>query len=192
MVLTAKTIMVPFMQSYTQKNKNFIFIEKSGVPLESIYKNIIENVYVLHPTGGFHYFHLCSPSKKINQIYREPIWPWIKTQTNTLSVKENTRYPRPTKRDAYPKLNLRIKGSKIKYSTNSQYPIKTFYMHLLVAKAFISNEKNLPVVDHKNSISPDYRISNLRWVTYSENNREKRPRIGPDELYDVQDSRGRM
>tara|TARA_R100001086_G_scaffold205856_1_gene121680 strand:- start:259 stop:810 length:552 start_codon:yes stop_codon:yes gene_type:complete len=164
-------------------------IENNGVPLETTYKNIIDKVYILYPTGGYHYFSLCSPSKKINQIYREPIWPWIKTLSNDLGIIEDTRYPRPTQRDPYPKLNLRIKGSKIQYLTNNQYPMKTFYMHLLVAKAFIPNKQNLPVIDHRDSISGDYRVSNLRWVTFSENNSEKRPRMGPDKMYDVQHTR---
>ena len=67
--------------------------------------------------------------------------------------------------------------------------MKTFYMHLLVAKAFIPNKQNLPVIDHRDSISGDYRVSNLRWVTFSENNSEKRPRMGPDKMYDVQHTR---
>tara|TARA_R110000765_G_scaffold300480_1_gene395077 strand:- start:29 stop:580 length:552 start_codon:yes stop_codon:yes gene_type:complete len=160
-----------------------------GVPLETTYKDIIDNVYILHPTGGYHYFSLCSPSKKIKQIYRDNVWPWIETVPNDLGILENTRYPRPSQRDPYPKLNLRIKGSKIQYIKNIQYPMATFYMHLLVARAFIPNEKNLPVVDHKDSISCDYRVSNLRWVTISENNSGKRPTIGPDKMYDVQHAR---
>ena len=164
-------------------------IGNSKVPLENIYENIIDNVYVLYSTGGYHYFSLCSPSKKINQIYREQIWPWIKILPNDLGIIEDTKYPRPTKRDPYPKLNLRIKGSKIQYIKNIQYPMATFYMHLLVAKAFISNKQDLPVIDHKDSLSCDYRVSNLRWVTFSENNSGKRPRVGPDKMYDVQHAR---
>ena len=164
-------------------------IENNGVPLETTYKNIIDKVYILYPTGGYHYFSLCSPSKKINQIYREPIWPWIKTLSNDLGIVEDTRYPRPTQRDPYPKLNLRIKGSKIQYIKNIQYPMATFYMHLFVARAFIPNEKKLPVVDLINSSSCDFRISNLRWATISENNSGQRPTIGPDKMYDVQDAR---
>jgi hypothetical protein len=159
------------------------------IPIENIYKDIIPNVYVLHSTGGYHYFSQCSLDKNIKNIYRQNIWPWIETLDNTISVDKKIRFARPTSRDPYPKLNLRVNGPKINNKSNIAYPIKTFYMHLLVAKGFIENKNNLPVVDHKNSVTCDYRIDNLRWCTYSQNNSGKRPRIGPDNMYDIQQYR---
>jgi len=159
-----------------------------AIPLENIY-DIIPNVYVLHSTGGYHYFSQCSLDKDIQNIYRKNIWPWIETLDNKSSVDKKIRFARPTCRDPYPKLNLRIIGPKVNHKTTTTYPIKTFYMHLLVAKCFIENKNNFPVVDHKNSIACDYRLDNLRWVSYSENNSGKRPRIGPDKMYDIQQYR---
>ena len=43
------------------------------------------------------------------------------------------------------------------------------YVHRLVAKAFIPNKKNLPQVDHINGDKTDNIVSNLRWVTASQN-----------------------
>ena len=97
------------------------------------------------------------------------------------------RYARPTKRDPYPKLNIIITGNKIIRDSmpNGQKPFKTFYMHRLVAQAFLKNELNLPIVDHINSHTIDYRVENLRWCSHSENNTGKRPKMGSDKLYDI-------
>lgn len=44
------------------------------------------------------------------------------------------------------------------------------YVHRLVAEAFVDNPNSLPEVDHINGNRADNQVSNLRWVTRSENN----------------------
>lgn len=55
-------------------------------------------------------------------------------------------------------------------------------LHILVAKIFIPNPENKPIVDHINRVKHDNRVDNLRWATPSENckNRDisNRPRGG--------------
>lgn len=44
-------------------------------------------------------------------------------------------------------------------------------VHRLIAQAFIPNPENKPIIDHIDRCITNNNISNLRWVTYSENSR---------------------
>jgi len=47
---------------------------------------------------------------------------------------------------------------------------KQFYVHRLLAMAFIVNKENKKTVNHINGVKSDNNIENLEWNTYSENN----------------------
>ena len=46
---------------------------------------------------------------------------------------------------------------------------KQYYIHQLVAKAFIPNPENKPCIDHIDNDKNNNHVENLRWVTYLEN-----------------------
>jgi len=61
-------------------------------------------------------------------------------------------------------------------------------LHILVAKAFIPNPDNLPMVDHEDRDKLNNNLSNLRWVTRSQNGRNRETNIivqyhGQDRLF---------
>lgn len=64
------------------------------------------------------------------------------------------------KQAIYPRVNLCANGR-----------CQTFYIHRLVAVAFIPNPDRKPQVNHKSGITTDNRIENLEWATNAENNR---------------------
>lgn len=49
---------------------------------------------------------------------------------------------------------------------------KSHRVHILVAKAFVPNPDNLPIVGHRNNIKHDNNVQNLYWTTVSENTKK--------------------
>ena len=136
------------------------------IKLETIpqLQNIIDpDVYVIYPTGGYHFF---SKAKNAPQHYKEPIWPYVKKIKALRNNSKNgiiTPGVNHTK-NWYPILNLEryiLKKRKTKKQS----------MHSLVALAFIPNKKPLinVIIHHRNNDKCDYRIENLEWTTRKKN-----------------------
>jgi hypothetical protein len=58
-----------------------------------------------------------------------------------------------------------------------------YYKHRIIAIQFIPNPDNLPEIDHINHNIMDYHIENLRWVSKSQNQRNKRTYKGIKHVY---------
>ena len=54
---------------------------------------------------------------------------------------------------------------------------KTVFVHRLVANAFIPNPHNKPCIDHIDTNPFNNKVSNLRWVTHSENSNNPLTRL---------------
>ena len=65
-----------------------------------------------------------------------------------------------TDKDGYLKVVLTRRGLR-----------KTFFVHRLVALAWVDNPEGKPTVNHKNGTKKDNSVSNLEWSTHSEQKR---------------------
>jgi len=155
--------------------------------LEKIIEGVRKNTYILHAKGGAHLFDKrCSSNKKIKKIYRKQIWPYI--EKVGAQGKKRPCIGSITARDPYPKINLGMEGPKKVHLSGAQFVKRTFYIHRLVAIAFLYPEIiSKRFINHINGKTVDYRVCNLEWVTISENNSVPRPRGKTvyDKKYDI-------
>lgn len=61
----------------------------------------------------------------------------------------------------------------LKAGLSKEGKTKYYFVHRLVAEAFIPNLENKPCVNHKDCNKKNNNLSNLEWVTHEENNSYK-------------------
>lgn len=76
-------------------------------------------------------------------------------------------------KEIYPSIvaQRRLKMGYIKVTLCQNGIKKSYSVHVLVARTFIDNPENKPVVNHKDFNKDNNCVDNLEWVTYSENSR---------------------
>ena len=82
----------------------------------------------------------------------------------------NINYPHQIRKKSNQKIiKERENNGYIKCQLNG----KAFFKHRLIAIQFIPNPDNLQFIDHINKVKADNHISNLRWISQSDNERNK-------------------
>lgn len=61
----------------------------------------------------------------------------------------------------------------LRVSLNKNGIRKGYFIHRLVAQAFIPNPNNYPCVNHKDCNGNNNKVNNLEWCTYKQNNSYK-------------------
>ena len=179
--------------SFLEEPKEKIQIDLSTLQpkkLEEIFpdKKIVADTYMIYPTGGYHPFYGVANALP---RYHLPIWPRV------VRIKFSNKYKSVAARDKMRKSHLRGNNnlsqispiindagrvSLAVFKDETFYRVKTgrhdpsrvtLHLHRAVAKAWISNPDNKPIVMHLNDDSTNYLINNLKWGTASENNTDK-------------------
>lgn len=83
---------------------------------------------------------------------------------------ENTQYRRKKEIPYYIK-SKNDKDGYVRFSLCTNNKIKQVFAHREVAKAFIPNPNNYPVINHKDCDKENNYVDNLEWCTIAYNNR---------------------
>jgi len=136
-----------------------IFVDPNGlrpVKVEEIdYRNCVDiepDTFMLYPSGGFHLFYRVPNTFPRYQL---PIWPFVKRIKGGHGKVVASRF--------------NMKRGYINITLPTKRQDDSFDLHGLVARAYVPNPNNKPLVLHKNDDPTNYLPENLKWGTPSEN-----------------------
>jgi len=147
--------------------------------------DILPDTYMIYPTGGY---HLLYGVPNTFPIYQLVIWPYVKRIKYVCRAKSNRGKDQPNHdnsqanlyfgTDGYPMLELKRSSFRSSYFTDQQktrmVPKNAILrFHRMVALAWIPNPEKKRNVCHINDDRTNYLIKNLKWGTFSDNNRGK-------------------
>ena len=144
--------------------------------------DILPDTYVIYPTGGYHLFY-----ELPNTLprYQEKIWPYAKRikYTHPQNIQKQGRPDHDNSQgnlffgtDGYPVFEMKRSSSRLTYDGGRMRRVPKISLqrfHRLVALAWIPNPEKKKNVCHINDDRTNYLIENLKWGTFSENNRGK-------------------
>lgn len=90
----------------------------------------------------------------------------VRSLTRTVKTRGGTRQIEAREKVVH-KMKIGYVGVNLSLSGKN----KLFYVHRLVAQAFIDNPTGKPQVNHKDFNRENNNVDNLEWVTYAENNK---------------------
>lgn len=117
--------------------------------------------------GGFKWKYKIDENNYIEDINNKDIWKKIEKYDNYKISIDGRVYN--TKKKRLSNISLASKREYLAVSLNKNNMCKRFAIHTLVAKAFISNPKNLPFVNHKDGNKLNNHAFNLEWITQKGN-----------------------
>lgn len=97
------------------------------------------------------------------------MWKFVKGMENRYEVSDKGELRNAQTKHVLALDENNIGYKRIKLSKNGFEKPKTYYIHRLVAEAFIDNPDNKPCVNHKDLDRRNNTVENLEWVTYKEN-----------------------